>query len=96
MARVDVDQPKSREELAYQRQDIVRDVLALGSTDEERGLPEADLVRVLVGEVAQVVEGAAEHVQRDAELGDVLAWGAVEVAQKELADGDGLEYSMLL
>lgn len=96
MARVDVDQPKAREELAYQRQNLVRDVLALGPADEECRLPEADLVRVLVGEVSQVVEGAAEHVQRDAELGDVLPWGAVEVTQKELADGDGLEYSMRL
>lgn len=60
MSGVDVGKLEQREELADQGQHIVRDVFGLGTADEESGLGEADLRRVLEGEVAEVVKGAGQ------------------------------------
>ncbi len=90
MASVDVDQLEEGEELADQRDHLVGDVLALRPADKQRGLRKADLVRVLEGEVAQVVEGLGQDVQRHAELLGLAVGGAVQVAEQKLADREGL------
>jgi hypothetical protein len=89
--RLGIDHLKHGEELADERDHLVRDVLALGAADEERGLKEAHGGRVLEGEVAEVVEGLAQDAERDAELLRVGPVGrAVQVTEEELADCEGL------
>lgn len=95
--RLGIDHLKHREELADERDDLVRDVLALGAADEQRGLEEAHGGRVLEGEVAQVVERLAQDAERDPELLGVGPVGrAVQVAEEELADCEGLGYHKLV
>ena len=86
MASFDIHQLKVGEELADQWDHLVGNILALRPADEERGLQEAHLRRVLEGEVAEVVEGLGQDVQRHAELLRLAVGGAVQVAEKELAD----------
>lgn len=86
MTSVDVDEREAREELADQGYDLVGDVLAPGAAHEQRGLLEPPLRGVLEGEVAEVVEGLAEHAERDAELLRRAAGRPVQVAQQELPD----------
>ena len=92
VARIHVDQLKQREELADQRDQLVRHVLALGAPHKKRGLQEPNLAGVLEGEIAQVVERLCERGQGDAELLRAL-WrptGPVQVSQEELPDRERL------
>lgn len=83
MPGLDVDELEAGEKLADDRYHLIRDVLAPRAADEERGLVEADFLRRLEGEVAQVVEGLGEDRERDAEFLDRGGGGsfwAVEVS----------------
>ena len=86
MASLDINQLKVGEKLADQWDHLVGNILAARSADEECGLQEPHLPRVLEGEVAEVVEGLGQDVQRHAELLRLAVGRAVQVAEKELAD----------
>lgn len=68
MAGVNVNELEAREELPDEGDGLVRHISALCAADEQGGLDEAGLARVLEGEVAQVVECLGQRAQRHTEL----------------------------
>jgi hypothetical protein len=87
---VDIDEPETREKLPNEGKHLVGHVLALGTAHEQRGLLEPDFARIFEGEVAQIVERAAEDVERHAELLRLLALRTVKVAEEKLSDRERL------
>lgn len=62
MARINVRQSKSREELADEWKDVIGNVFALGSANKEGWLLETNLIGVLVWEISKVIEGSAKDI----------------------------------
>lgn len=60
MTSINVDEAEAREELADQRERLVRDVFASGPAYEQGRLPESNFLRVLEGEVSQISQGFCE------------------------------------
>ncbi len=86
MASLNINQLKVREELANQWDYLVGNILAARPADKERRFQKPHLTRVFKGEVAEMVESLGQDVQRYAELLRLAVGGAVQVAEKELAD----------
>lgn len=91
MARLDIHQLKPGEKLAYQRDDLVRDIFRLCPPDKQRRFLKPDLSGIFKGKVTQVIERLPDDAQRNLELLDLRLGvaGTVEVAEEELADCDG-------
>lgn len=95
MTGLNVDEAETGEELSDEREQFVWNVGALGAPDEKSRFLEPDRVWILVGEVSEVVQRAADNVQRDAELLGLFTCWPVEVLEQELSDGEGLHRTLV-
>jgi hypothetical protein len=89
VATVNVSQLESREESSNSRQHLVRDIVALRSSHEQRRTFPPCLVRVGEWEVGHVVQRVRKVFDRNAPLHDPVR-SSRKVGQKELANGHRL------
>lgn len=90
MASLDINEVKTWKKFPNQRKHFVGNIFTHSAPNKERRLLESDLLRILVGEVAKIVERAAKDVQRDTELLRFPALGSVKVPKQKLTNGKGL------
>jgi hypothetical protein len=86
MAGFDIYEAKTREELSYQGDYFVWDILASSPSNEQRRLLKSNLARILEWEVAKMVQRLRQDVQWDSKLMSFLAIQSLKVAEQKLAD----------
>lgn len=91
VARLDVDDPEQWKELADQRQHFVRNISAFRAPHEKGRFRKSDFSGIFEGEVAKVVEVAANYIERNAELLRLPGLRTVKVSEQELSNREGLE-----